>query len=97
MPQCATGILFAPRSSPGHPGYSPPCGSSRPRFCQPWDWPCSPREPRSIDRSIPLTTTYTYDGYGNATTTDDPDAQAGVAGHTGCAVNGTNYTACAAY
>jgi RHS repeat-associated protein len=44
----------------------------------------------------PLTTTSTYDAYGNPITSDDADANAGVSGHTGC-TNGSSqtlYSAC---
>src|SRR5574337_425694 len=41
-----------------------------------------------------LRTTFTYDQYGNPLTTDDPDANANIAGHTGCTVCSTKYTTC---
>ncbi len=41
-----------------------------------------------------LLTTTSYDAWGNTVATTDPDANAGVSGHTGCTVNGTQYTSC---
>lgn len=43
------------------------------------------------------TTTTKYDAYGDAIATDDPDANGGISGHTGCTVSGTAYTSCTAY
>jgi RHS repeat-associated protein len=43
------------------------------------------------------TTTTIYDRYGNAIATDDADANAGIAGHTGCTVNHAQYSACTSY
>jgi RHS repeat-associated protein len=47
--------------------------------------------------SGPSTTTTTYNSYGDAIATDDPDANAGISGHTGCTVSSTTYTTCTAY
>lgn len=47
--------------------------------------------------SGPITTTYTYDQFGNHLTTDDPDANAGISGHKGCTVGSTTYSICSAY
>lgn len=47
------------------------------------------------DRSGPITTTQGYDIYGNAQTTDDPDANAGDTRHVGCSIVGqTFYSSC---
>jgi RHS repeat-associated protein len=44
-----------------------------------------------------IETKHTYDTYGNALTTIDPDANAGVSGHVGCTVGSTQYSSCDAY
>ncbi len=44
-----------------------------------------------------LRTTTQYNTSGQAIGTKDADANAGVAGHTGCTVSGTAYTACTSY
>jgi len=41
-----------------------------------------------------LRATSAYDTYGKVIGTKDPDANAGVSGHTGCVVNSTAYTTC---
>jgi RHS repeat-associated protein len=43
------------------------------------------------------TATMVYDAYGHLVGTDDADANAGIAGHTGCTVNGTQYTGCTTF
>lgn len=47
--------------------------------------------------SGPLRTTHTYDLFGQQVTTADPDANAGIAGHQGCTVGGSQHTSCMAY
>jgi RHS repeat-associated protein len=49
------------------------------------------------DQTGASSTHHTYDVVGNQLTTTDPDASAGVAGHTGCTVGSTAYTACATF
>jgi YD repeat-containing protein len=44
-----------------------------------------------------IRTTHTYDALGNPLTTNTPDANAGVAGHTGCASGGASYSQCTSY
>jgi RHS repeat-associated protein len=44
-----------------------------------------------------MTTTSVYDTYGNVIATTDADANAGIAGHTGCSISGTSYTTCTTY
>jgi YD repeat-containing protein len=43
------------------------------------------------------TTTALYNTHGDVIATDDPDANATIAGHTGCTVNSAQYTSCIAY
>src|SRR5581483_8540856 len=45
----------------------------------------------------PSTTTTKYDAFGDVVASDDPDANAGISGHTGCTVGGTAYTTCTGY
>jgi RHS repeat-associated protein len=47
--------------------------------------------------SGPITTTHTYDTYGNLLTTTDPDANAGNTAHVGCTVGSTQYSTCATF
>jgi RHS repeat-associated protein len=47
--------------------------------------------------SGPSTTTKKYDAFGDIIGTNDPDANAGISGHTGCTVSSTQYTNCSAY
>lgn len=44
-----------------------------------------------------VTTTSTYNSYGNVIGSIDADANAGLAGHTGCSVSSTQYTTCSTY
>ena len=43
------------------------------------------------------TTTTTYNAFGDVLATDDPDANAGISGHTSCTVSSTTYTNCTGY
>jgi YD repeat-containing protein len=47
--------------------------------------------------SNPKETTQQHDSYGNATASNDADANGGDTTHQGCTVSGTQYTECAAY
>lgn len=50
------------------------------------------------DRSGAITTTHTYDNFGNPQTTNDPDANAGNTAHLGCTVVGsTRHSDCTTY
>ena len=42
-------------------------------------------------------TTTAYDSYGNAIASNDPDANAGITGHTGCSISSVQYTDCTSY
>ncbi|GCE13576.1 RHS repeat-associated core domain-containing protein [Tengunoibacter tsumagoiensis] len=42
-------------------------------------------------------TTKSYDQYGNDISSDDPDANAGIAGHQGCTINGGQHSDCSYY
>ena len=44
-----------------------------------------------------IRSTSTYDSYGNARTTTDPDANAGNTAHKGCTVGSSTYTTCVTY
>ncbi len=51
----------------------------------------------SYTPSGPITTSPTYDAYGNLIATNDADANAGIAGHKGCSIGATQYTGCTTY
>jgi RHS repeat-associated protein len=47
--------------------------------------------------SGPSTVTTTYNAYGDVLGTNDADANAGISGHTGCAINSIQHTNCTSY
>ena len=44
-----------------------------------------------------IESTFTYDSFGDQVASKDPDAIAGISGHTGCTVNSATYTTCAVF
>ncbi len=58
---------------------------------------CGTKANNFTDQSGLIRTTSTYDVFGNRLTTTDPDANAGISGHTGCTVGSTQYSTCTAY
>jgi RHS repeat-associated protein len=66
-------------------------------YCDNTDWDPIVSLARASGGEMPVESTFTYDAFGNPLTSTDPDANAGITGHTGCTVGGTAYTTCTAY